>query len=63
MTGAFILILAIEGWGYGLGSAGNGLAVAEFGNEKACKAALQAIKGLRGGNNPVRGICVPKFVP
>jgi hypothetical protein len=54
----WILILWLQGWGYGLGSTGNAIAVAEFAtHEKCANAAREFRKQVDKGAN---AICVEK---
>lgn len=62
MATTWVLILVIEGWGSGIGSTGNGLAVAEFTTQARCIAAIQIVRQLRKDDHgaPVRGACLEK---
>lgn len=59
----WVLIVIIMGWGAGVGSTGNAIAMAEFTSEARCRDAavkVLAIDGVRGKNGPMWAICSEK---
>lgn len=58
---AYILIVILQGWGSGVGSTGNALAMQEFSSKQNCQIAADAIENAlpRRPDYP-KPICVPK---